>query len=365
MIALVFVLAAIFFAISAKIIVSISKGRRFAFCGEESTAFSLPRFKTGVIALLMWYLIKIIKYIIITIKNFTGDHFYQQQVGAIFESVISSTFNFLAYSVCVLTIVFMLKNSQRKALISLFAMLILTLCGYIYIGSVGLTGAYLDLLPNILVILAVIVLILSSNGNHELYLQYRKLIKVVPYTILLTLISPIILGLKDFKAFLSVDFWSQLLLTAIKFVAYYLIITTLIAFVEEKIPFATEVRPLNKTKKILIAAAIVVLPATVYLLSSIPKIWLFIASLILPIAISVSYAVTENSSELVRILAITISIVFVISLCLCVKFFGSTSEQSCGHPGCAEEGPFHCMGKNNTCPNYTYCAYDLYCDECD
>lgn len=28
-------------------------------------------------------------------------------------------------------------------------------------------------------------------------------------------------------------------------------------------------------------------------------------------------------------------------------------------------GKYPCMGKNDTCPNYTHNAYDLYCDKCD
>lgn len=42
---------------------------------------------------------------------------------------------------------------------------------------------------------------------------------------------------------------------------------------------------------------------------------------------------------------------------------GNTSP--CGHSSCAENGPFWCMGKNDTCTNTTDCAYDYYCDECD
>ena len=40
-------------------------------------------------------------------------------------------------------------------------------------------------------------------------------------------------------------------------------------------------------------------------------------------------------------------------------------SSSCGHASCKENGPFYCMGKNDTCKNRTNCAYDLYCDECD
>ena len=44
---------------------------------------------------------------------------------------------------------------------------------------------------------------------------------------------------------------------------------------------------------------------------------------------------------------------------------GSGISSSCGHQSCKENGPFYCMGKGDTCNHRTYCAYDLYCDECD
>ena len=43
------------------------------------------------------------------------------------------------------------------------------------------------------------------------------------------------------------------------------------------------------------------------------------------------------------------------------KNYGS----SCGHASCKTNGPFYCIGKNDTCPNKTGCAYDFYCDQCD
>lgn len=43
----------------------------------------------------------------------------------------------------------------------------------------------------------------------------------------------------------------------------------------------------------------------------------------------------------------------------------SPSKYTCGHDSCKENGPFPCYGKNNTCPNYTYCYKDPYCDQCD
>lgn len=45
--------------------------------------------------------------------------------------------------------------------------------------------------------------------------------------------------------------------------------------------------------------------------------------------------------------------------------YSSSGSTSCGHASCAENGPFYCMGKGNTCTNRTSCAYDLYCSACD
>ena len=42
-----------------------------------------------------------------------------------------------------------------------------------------------------------------------------------------------------------------------------------------------------------------------------------------------------------------------------------TGSGRCDHESCRENGPFYCVGKNNTCSNKTYCANDLYCSECD
>lgn len=45
--------------------------------------------------------------------------------------------------------------------------------------------------------------------------------------------------------------------------------------------------------------------------------------------------------------------------------YSTKRTPACGHESCATGGPFNCMGKNNTCPNTTSCAYDFYCSSCD
>ena len=43
----------------------------------------------------------------------------------------------------------------------------------------------------------------------------------------------------------------------------------------------------------------------------------------------------------------------------------TSSRYTCGHSSCKSNGPFYCMGKNDTCKNQTYCAYVLYCESCE
>ena len=43
----------------------------------------------------------------------------------------------------------------------------------------------------------------------------------------------------------------------------------------------------------------------------------------------------------------------------------TSSRYTCGHSSCKANGPFYCMGKNDTCRNQTYCAYVLYCESCE
>lgn len=65
-----------------------------------------------------------------------------------------------------------------------------------------------------------------------------------------------------------------------------------------------------------------------------------------------------------KVIAICLAIAVVLTL-LITLFPSNNNSGDCGHASCKANGPFYCMGKNNTCKNKTYCAYDLYCDECD
>ena len=69
----------------------------------------------------------------------------------------------------------------------------------------------------------------------------------------------------------------------------------------------------------------------------------------------------ENKGKTWMIVVVVVLILALIGACS----GGGSSTPACGHASCAENGPFYCMGKNDTCPNKTYCAYDYYCSQCD
>lgn len=71
-----------------------------------------------------------------------------------------------------------------------------------------------------------------------------------------------------------------------------------------------------------------------------------------------------NKAAVMVVAGIAVVIVFVM-IVAGGEIGNGGGNASCGHVSCKNNGPFHCMGKGNTCKNMTNCAYDLYCDDCD
>ena len=92
-----------------------------------------------------------------------------------------------------------------------------------------------------------------------------------------------------------------------------------------------------------------------------------------------------------KVLVMLLSAVLLLMLCSCSS--GSSGQESANTPnadsyaddydvkkdtddwmkeqadgkdyGSNDGGSYYCMGKNDTCPNKTHNAYDLFCDSCD
>lgn len=69
--------------------------------------------------------------------------------------------------------------------------------------------------------------------------------------------------------------------------------------------------------------------------------------------------------RLYALIAAVIMVVIYGCIFMIVNNDSPNDTAGCGHESCAENGPFPCYGKNNTCTNTTNCYQDLYCDKCD
>ena len=99
---------------------------------------------------------------------------------------------------------------------------------------------------------------------------------------------------------------------------------------------------------------------------TISKVLLLCTTFVVAIFLIIAYKATEKENTKVRKNALIITATIVILICVISTILPSNNNSSsCGHPACEENGPFPCYGKNNTCPNYTDCYQDLYCNQCD
>lgn len=117
-----------------------------------------------------------------------------------------------------------------------------------------------------------------------------------------------------------------------------------------------------KHSLIALTVLVTIMLAVAFILSDFIITYCIISIVLLAIAEGVIIANNFNTpaSKIVGLILI-VALIF-------TSFLGllpSNSSQTCDHPACKENGPFPCYGKNNTCPNYTNCYQDLYCDECD
>ena len=100
---------------------------------------------------------------------------------------------------------------------------------------------------------------------------------------------------------------------------------------------------------------------------------LYTVALCLVVSLPLAFSHKKENAEplIIPPISITLTIVILVVALLLVILFSSVGydlnfdSSGCGHPACEENGPFPCYGKNNTCPNFTDCYQDLYCDLCD
>lgn len=364
MVAVIVFVAILFFAISLGIQIAVSKSMLLAFHYNENGVANASKMKVGSIILIALYAYRLFQSLMNVVKTYPANW----TSGAL-SMELSRAFIFVFSILIILSHimlgVFLLKKMQKLAITSAVTIAAMQLFKAIFIDTLSsVFECYCSLLPTSIVFISLFVVLIGVNGKSALFHRCPKLFRAAPYFVLFGFFETLFIIIENsISGNIGFVIISSIFIF-LEFGAYYLIFGSLIPMIQTP---EKETEPLSKTKKIIIALTIVLFPILVYLLSSVEKIWLLAASVILVIAIPIAFAMTVDSTRKTKGVAVICTVVSVIALCFIVNFTmnGSSGSNTCGHPACAENGPFPCYGKNNTCPNFTYCYQDMYCDECD
>lgn len=284
-------------------------------------------------------------------------------------SLLSALSQAIALTILLLYIslgIAILKRSSVLLLVSPSLILLLTLLKKVYFDTSSFSNIYRDyfiFLPTVAVMLSLLVVFVSTIGLNDNFIKYNRLIKIAPWTLLLPILNNAIniISTQTFHISTAINCVSAVLNT----IAFIYIFKPLIDSIEN-LSTTSNKKSITTKEKWIVVLSIILFPLIINRISSISKVLLLCTTFVVAIFLVIAYKATEKENTKVRKNALIITAIIVILICIISTILPSNNNSSsCGHPACEENGPFPCYGKNNTCPNYTDCYKDLYCDECD
>lgn len=275
------------------------------------------------------------------------------------SQAIALTILFLYISISIA----ILKKFSSLLLVSSSLILILTSIKKVYFDTSSFSNIYKDyfvFLPTVTLMFSLIIILIAVGGFDKNFQKYNRLIKIAPWISLLPLLNNII-STKTFHISTAINCISVVLNT----IAFVFIFKALVDLIENS-SFSSNISAVTTKEKWIITLSIILFPFIINRISSVSKVLLLCITFVVALFLVIVYKATENEQTKVRKIALIITAVIVLLICIVSMILPSNnSSGSCGHPECEENGPFPCYGKNNTCPNYTDCYQDLYCDQCD
>ena len=338
-------------------------------------SIKLPNSKqmfSGAVILLVFSLIEVVSVVSMLFVQYTAD-WTSDDTSLVYalSQVITLTVSYLYISLSVA----LFKKSSKLLFVSSVLIVVLTVVKRIYLDTSSFSTLrvdYLTFMPKIVVMVSLLAIISAMGGDGKIVSKYGKVIKYIPGLLLLnpicTVISNILSQNTQAPIFISILATGLLAgILALQAIAFFFIFK---AFIDslDTLEFALDEPAVASTKeKWIVALSVVLFPFIVNRVSSISKAFLFGSTVVLAIFLIIVYKVTEQENAKIRKTALIITAIIVILICIVSTILpqNTQSNNGCGHPSCEENGPFPCYGKNNTCPNYTYCYKDLYCDKCD
>ena len=212
----------------------------------------------------------------------------EAEVQTIFTQVFSLAILLLYIAIGI----FLLLNHFKWAFASSISALAFTLFKSIFLNNNSIISAYFTILPSVAVLLSIIVIFVAINGKTDFFYHHSKLVKLTPYLILLGLFDKIF-SLISYPHF-SISVVTSFALLALNFFAFWLIVNNLTPLVQKEKPDLCEPQVSKKKHGVLVTLSILILPAIIYLVSSINKTWLFVGGVALALLLPITLACAKT-----------------------------------------------------------------------
>lgn len=280
-------------------------------------------------------------------------------------SAVSQAFSITILVLSVVLGIALLKKSATLLFISPALILVLTVIKTAFIDKSSLAKVYREyfvFLPTVAVMLSLLMLVAALSGADKAYFKFKKIINMTPWLLLLTILNNGInfISTRTFHISTAIS----CICVVLNVIAYTFIFKAFTATVECSSSEINKTTVLSKKEKLTVVLSAILLPLLVNIVSG--KALLRYTIIIVAVGLVVVFKLTEGEKAHVRKKALICAAVIIGIICAIAMVLPSPDTQvRCGHPECEVNGPFHCYGKNNTCPNYTYCYKDIYCDECE
>lgn len=225
--------------------------------------------------------------------------------------------------------IFLLLKKNNYVVISAVAALVLTLFDKIYIQYGSLLTFYYDymnFLPEVIVLTSFVLTILAIKNKTSTICRYKKILKFVPYTLLLSVISPILDIIKN--GYISVIYSIvPIVLCLIKFVAFLLIFKSLILQIKDADLKSSEKQSFTKKEIIILISTIILLPPVINLFATIAKTWFLAGSILFAFLLVAILKNTTGERKKARCIGILVSLALSVGICLIAFALPSNDEE--------------------------------------
>ena len=300
----------------------ISKTKLVSFCSNDNENLRSYKTKICAIILLAINLYNLIQKVIVLTKEYTSDWVVwdaEEALGRVFEHI----FAILIIITYISLGIFLLKRLQTLAITSLASIIIFSIFDSIFVRTSDIFYCYLQLLPTTLVLGSFLFILLTINKKIKVDYYFQKIIVFSPLLFLLKLIYSRRIPLRHI-----IERYLLYITIILEIIVFLIIFNELIKNIQRQGNNYGKSMIISKRQTIILIVSILILPSIIALLSSIEKLWLFIALIILAIAIPIVIAATVNSSIRTRIIAITCTLSLVVGFCFLVKFLPNNPDNT-------------------------------------